>query len=418
MKEHEDQDVEELLRDLAEVYGAKEPLTPEAAQLLHELRPGNIFANRRRAVEQLGRLDTSHPRILTSLIELTESDRSHIVRELAAAALRAPARQELLREHPDLQERVMTEKPAAAVASTATRPDPLPSEAVKHLVNLRQGTLQLTRRDAAAALGEVSVRSPRIDRALRTASQSDHSKLVRSAAARALRAREEQKLTLDQATARDAVEEPVAAAGMAPAPAHFRVQSQDGAHHISWRHLLWERVNAGWIGLVFPVAWVVLLQRGANPVVLVLIGVLALASLLGSLAVLVNATTITADLDEWRVRRGPIPMLNDRYYLRTRRLDPSAYRQVQTRVVIEEKERYSSSAGDGIVGLLLDLIFYAVVEWWRSRQSERVTYTLCAGDGRGTELELLPFLSERETIYLKQTLQHLLDAQVLPQAKR
>jgi hypothetical protein len=97
-------DMERLLHDLQEDFGAEGPLPPGVERLLNELRPGNLLANRKAAALQLGHLDTSHPRILTALIELSESDKSYYVRRLAAQALQAPVHRELLRAHPHLIE--------------------------------------------------------------------------------------------------------------------------------------------------------------------------------------------------------------------------------------------------------------------------------------------------------------------------
>lgn len=104
MDEHAPKDVKDLLEELEDEYGAEEPLTSEAEHLLDELRPGSFFSNRKRAAEQLGRLGSSHPRILAALIELSESDKSYYVRKLAAEAVEAPVHQELLRRYPNLRE--------------------------------------------------------------------------------------------------------------------------------------------------------------------------------------------------------------------------------------------------------------------------------------------------------------------------
>jgi hypothetical protein len=100
MEEQDHQQVERLFEDLQQEYAIEEPLYPEAEKSLHELRPVKLFANRRRAAEELGQLGTSHPRIVATLVELSESDKSHFVRRLAAEVLLAPALQERVPSRP------------------------------------------------------------------------------------------------------------------------------------------------------------------------------------------------------------------------------------------------------------------------------------------------------------------------------
>lgn len=109
MDESTSQDLEKLLGELEDEYGAEEALAPEVEKLLEDLHPENLFAVRQRAVEQLGRLETSHPRILRALITFKEFDDSQMIRILAAEALQAPAHQELLHRQPGLAERIVAD---------------------------------------------------------------------------------------------------------------------------------------------------------------------------------------------------------------------------------------------------------------------------------------------------------------------
>ena len=201
MDERGPRDIEGLLEELEQEYGAPEPLLPEVEQLLRDLRASNPVSTRQRAIEQLFRLDTSHPRILQTLIGLKEIDESLFIRTLAGRALQAPAHQELLRRHPDLEERVVaemaprrgpearepldlphgatapgavdkedTEKPPARpqypAVEISTLPQPLPPDVEELLDVLQSDSLYGARRVAADKLGKVETSHPRIVRAL------------------------------------------------------------------------------------------------------------------------------------------------------------------------------------------------------------------------------------------------------------
>jgi hypothetical protein len=96
--------IQELLDELEEEYGAPEPPPPDVEELLRELLSGSDAHARREAAEQLGKLDASNPRIVQALIVARKSDTHTIVRDAAARALRAPAHQECMQEHPDVLE--------------------------------------------------------------------------------------------------------------------------------------------------------------------------------------------------------------------------------------------------------------------------------------------------------------------------
>jgi hypothetical protein len=67
MEEPNSKDLEELLKELEEEYGAQESLPPEVEELLHVLQLGSEHLDRRDAAERLGSVETSSPRIVRAL---------------------------------------------------------------------------------------------------------------------------------------------------------------------------------------------------------------------------------------------------------------------------------------------------------------------------------------------------------------
>lgn len=70
--------------------------------LLEDLCPECPYYDRVRAIEHLGKLHKSDPRIVLALLTAKESDPSHHVRGMAAELLHAPAHQRILQQRPDL----------------------------------------------------------------------------------------------------------------------------------------------------------------------------------------------------------------------------------------------------------------------------------------------------------------------------
>jgi hypothetical protein len=114
MEELRPDNLEELMQELAEEYGAPEPLPPEVEKLLRRLGRWSPDPTRREAAEQLGKLATSSPRIVQALVRAREHDGDHQVRMAAAEALRAPVHQAVLQEHPDLTKRAESDFEQAA----------------------------------------------------------------------------------------------------------------------------------------------------------------------------------------------------------------------------------------------------------------------------------------------------------------
>jgi hypothetical protein len=103
MEELQPQDIEELLQELEEEYGPQQVPSPDVEQLLQDLQPERPFGTKKEAAEQLGRLSSSNLQIASALIVAKLSDPSWAVRKLAAELLLAPAHQEVLQQHPDLE---------------------------------------------------------------------------------------------------------------------------------------------------------------------------------------------------------------------------------------------------------------------------------------------------------------------------
>lgn len=108
MEELQPEELEELLQELEEEYGAEESPSPEVEALLRDLQPSRGFMLRLRAARQLGGLSSSNRQIVQALGTVAEIDHSDEVRAAAAESLRAPVHQSLLQEHPELREAVDT----------------------------------------------------------------------------------------------------------------------------------------------------------------------------------------------------------------------------------------------------------------------------------------------------------------------
>jgi hypothetical protein len=104
MEELEPQELEDLVHELKEEDGAEEMLSPEVEQLLHILESGGAALERRDAAEQLGKVETSSPRIVLALIAAYESDSYSMVSQAAAESISAPVHQAILQQYPDLME--------------------------------------------------------------------------------------------------------------------------------------------------------------------------------------------------------------------------------------------------------------------------------------------------------------------------
>lgn len=104
--------VRDSFEEHKEEYGAQEPLVAEVEQLLEELQPDSPEAMRQRAVEQLGRLDASHPRIVKAVADVKESCGSPGMPEAATEAHRYPVHQEELQEQPASSEGAAGERKA------------------------------------------------------------------------------------------------------------------------------------------------------------------------------------------------------------------------------------------------------------------------------------------------------------------
>ncbi len=116
MEELQPKDLEELVRELEEESGAQESLPGEVEELLRVLQSGTLYLARRDAAEQLGKVGTSSPRIVHTLIAAYESDPYSMVNRAAAESLRTHVHQEYLQEHPDLMEaaeRALQKRPGA-----------------------------------------------------------------------------------------------------------------------------------------------------------------------------------------------------------------------------------------------------------------------------------------------------------------
>ena len=191
------EDLEELVHELEEEHGVEEPLAPDVEQYLQDLQPENVFITRKEAVEELGRLGTSHPRIVRALIAVKVFDESYLIRTLAAESLRAPVHQEILGQQPDLEALAAAEVSAAPIPGrrgAVLRQHPeLKSwveEAFPHgaedLLHDLQSDRPATREEAAQWLGELNASSFQIAQALLEVAESDSILRVREAALESL----------------------------------------------------------------------------------------------------------------------------------------------------------------------------------------------------------------------------------------
>lgn len=115
------EEVEDLLEELEEEQGAiEEPppkleerkqelqqergeveLSPRVEELLSLLQSSDRYYTQKNAAQELGKLETSSPRIVQALIAAIDSDAHPSVRRAAIRALRAPVHQQFLsRRHP------------------------------------------------------------------------------------------------------------------------------------------------------------------------------------------------------------------------------------------------------------------------------------------------------------------------------
>jgi hypothetical protein len=104
MEEMQLQDTEQPLQQLEGEYSTEDSLPPQVEELLHVLQSDGLYSARRDAAEQLGKVETSSPRIVRALIAAYESDSYAAVNRAAAQSLRSPVHQACLRRHPDLLE--------------------------------------------------------------------------------------------------------------------------------------------------------------------------------------------------------------------------------------------------------------------------------------------------------------------------
>lgn len=102
------EDIEDLLQELEEEYGAQESLPQEVEELLHVLQSRSRHLDRLDAAERLGNVEVSNPRIVRALIAAYESDPYAMINRAAAKSLRAPVHQAYLQQHPDLMQAVET----------------------------------------------------------------------------------------------------------------------------------------------------------------------------------------------------------------------------------------------------------------------------------------------------------------------
>ena len=98
------QELEALVRELAEESEEEESLSPEVEELLRNLQQANWWRKRRWAAEHLGELSESSSLIVRSLLVAGKFDSSLGVREAAIKSLRAPVHQQYVRRLPDLLE--------------------------------------------------------------------------------------------------------------------------------------------------------------------------------------------------------------------------------------------------------------------------------------------------------------------------
>jgi len=116
MEELRPEDLEELVQELEGESEEKEALSPEVQALLRDLQPVRLYTSRQRAAKQLGQINRSSREVVLALVMTAEADSSAEVRTTAAESLRAPVHQVVLRQHPELGQRVQaaTERAAAA----------------------------------------------------------------------------------------------------------------------------------------------------------------------------------------------------------------------------------------------------------------------------------------------------------------
>jgi hypothetical protein len=78
------------LQELEEEDSTQASPPPEVEELLHVLHSGSRHRDRADAAEQLGKVETSSPRIVRALIAAYESDPHRLVKWTAAESLCAP----------------------------------------------------------------------------------------------------------------------------------------------------------------------------------------------------------------------------------------------------------------------------------------------------------------------------------------
>jgi hypothetical protein len=86
----------------------EDPLPPDIEELLRDLQPEQTSDTiRALAARRLARLSESDARVVSALVVTRELDSSSVIREEAAKALRAPAHQAILDQHPDLVQQAL-----------------------------------------------------------------------------------------------------------------------------------------------------------------------------------------------------------------------------------------------------------------------------------------------------------------------
>ena len=89
----------------------EQPIPTDMQKLFHQLKEGGLAFRRLEAIEKIGRLEKSHPRLVSALVRARELDTIEEVRKAAAEALHIPVHREILESDPGLVEQALVVEP-------------------------------------------------------------------------------------------------------------------------------------------------------------------------------------------------------------------------------------------------------------------------------------------------------------------
>jgi hypothetical protein len=179
-------------------------------------------------------------------------------------------------------------------------------------------------------------------------------------------------------------------------PDGFQVNDSGSELTISWgrvevREKLPSIVLAALLLLLLPFLAV-------NWYVLVLFGLLLLASVYSLIAMFANHTTLRVTATDWVISRGPVPLPSTELYFRSaKHFHPDRLHGVVA-LKDPEKEDVWRPHSNNLAGLALEFAFEHIL---RRTSEPQLTYTLFGRRRNGRPIKLLSGLKEEEASYLK-----------------